>query len=59
MMMKRHFIAQIKKGLNMDYDKSLKPGPGPKLGADTDTAHTYTHTHRIMYRLASQVKIVR
>ena len=42
-MMKRHFIAQIKKGLNMDYDKSLKPGPGPKLG--TDTAHTHTHTH--------------
>ena len=59
--MKRNFIVQIQKGLDLEHDKSLKPGRGPKLGTDTDTAHTHTyihtHTHRIMYRLAPQVKM--
>ena len=43
--MKRNIIAEIQTGLDLEHDKSLKPGPGPKLGTDTDTVHTNTHTH--------------
>ena len=43
--MKRNFIAQIQKGLDLEHYTSLKPGPVPKLGTDTgDTADTQTHT---------------
>ena len=45
--MKRNFIAQIQKGLDLEHYTSLKPGPVPKLGTDTeDTADTQTQTHR-------------